>query len=150
MIFATKEQAKEIYEIFRKRADVFPHIRYDYVQRAISGGRCVYQNGVVIIFSIYKKRTRVGTCGIPRNNCMLHQIVNGDQGNGNAKIVLEQFLAYISSLNLPAVWLSVRADNERATKFYEKNGFSKAGTVEWLNGTLAGLIYRYSNEQTIL
>lgn len=150
MIFATKEQAKEIYEIFRKRADIFPHIRYDYLQRAINGGRCVYQDGVVIIFSIYKKRTRVGTCGIPRNNCMLHQIVNGNEGNGNAKAVLKQFLAYISSLNLPAVWLSVRADNNRATKFYERNGFVEVGTVKWMNGTLAGIIYRYSNEQTIL
>lgn len=150
MNFATKEQAKEIYEIFRKRADIFPHIRYDYLQRAINGGRCVYQDGVVIIFSIYKKRTRVGTCGIPRNNCMLHQIVNGDEGNGKAKHVLDTFLAYISSLNLPAVWLSVRADNERATKFYERNGFLQVGTVKWLNGTLAGLIYRYSNEQAIL
>lgn len=150
MIFATKEQAKEIYEIFRKRADIFPHIRYDYLQRAINGGRCVYQDGVVIIFSIYKKRTRVGTCGIPRNNCMLHQIVNGNEGNGNAKAVLKQFLAYISSLNLPAVWLSVRADNNRATKFYERNGFVEVGTVKWMNGTLAGTIYRYSNEQTIL
>lgn len=150
MNFATKEQAKEIYEIFRKRADIFPHIRYDYLQRAINGGRCVYQDGVVIIFSIYKKRTRVGTCGIPKNNCMLHQIVNGDEGNGKAKDVLLQFLAYISSLNLPAVWLSVRADNNRATKFYERNGFVEVGTVKWMNGTLAGIIYRYSNEQSIL
>lgn len=150
MNFATKEQAKEIYEIFRKRADIFPHIRYDYLQRAINSNRCVYEDGVVIIFSIYKKRTKVGTCGIPRNNCMLHQIVNGNEGNGKAKDVLLRFLAYISSLNLPAVWLSVRADNERATKFYERNGFLQVGTVKWLNGTLAGLIYRYSNEQAIL
>jgi RimJ/RimL family protein N-acetyltransferase len=150
MKFATKEQTKEIYEIFRKRADIFPHIRFDYVTRAVNSGRCVYQDGIVIIFSIYKKRTRVGTCGIPRNNCMLHQIVNGSEGNGKAKEVLNQFLAYISSLNLPAVWLSVRADNKRATEFYERNGFLKVGTVEWMNGTLAGLIFRYSNEQTIL
>jgi len=150
MNFAIKEQEKEIYEIFRKRADIFPHIRFDYLQRAINSGRCVYQDGVVIIFSVYKKRTRVGTCGIPRNNCMLHQIVNGNEGNGKAKDILVQFLAYISSLNLPAVWLSVRADNERATKFYERNGFLQVGTVKWLNGTLAGLIYRYSNEQAIL
>ena len=150
MNFATKEQAKEIYEIFRKRADIFPHIRYDYLQRAINSGRCVYQDGVVIIFSIYKKRTRVGTCGIPRNNCMLHQILNGSEGNGKAREVLKEFLAYISSLNLPAVWLSVRADNKRATNFYEKNGFAEVGSVKWMNGTLAGLIFRYSNEQTIL
>lgn len=150
MIFATKEQSKEIYEIFRKRIDFFPHIRYDYLMRAINSGRCVYQDGVVIIFSVYRKRTRVGTCSIPRNNCMLHQIVNADEGNGKAKEVLKKFLAYISSLNLPAIWLSVRADNNRATSFYEKNGFSQVGTVKWMNGTLAGLIFRYSNEQTIL
>lgn len=149
MIFATKEQGKEIYDLFRKRADIFPHIRFDYVMRAINSGRCVYQDGVAIIFSVYKKRTRVGTCSIPRKNCMLHQIVNGSEGNGNAKKVLKEFVAYITETT-PAVWLSVRADNKRATDFYERYGFCRVGSVEWMNGTLAGFIYRYSDEQTIL
>jgi len=149
MIFATKEQAKEIYEIFRKRADIFPHIRFDYLQRAINSGRCVYEDGVVIIYSVYKKRTTIGTCSIPRKNCMLHQIVNSSEGNGKAKDVLNKFVAYITE-STPAVWLSVRADNKRATNFYERNGFVCVGSVNWLNGTLAGLIFRYSNEQTIL
>jgi RimJ/RimL family protein N-acetyltransferase len=146
MNHAKPEQSKEIYDIFRQHGDFFPHIRYDYLQRRISGNQCVYQDGVVINYSIYKKSTRVGTCNIPRGHCMLHQIANGNEGNGNAKKVLKEFLTYIK---VP-IWLSVRADNQRATNFYEKNGFIRVGTVEWMNGTLAGLIYRYSNEQTIL
>ena len=150
MRFATPQEDKEIYAVFKKHEAFFPHIRFDYLQRRIRDHECIYQDGVVINFSTYKKTVCIGTCKIPRNDCMLHQIANGIEGNGKAKEVLNEFQHFIVGVHKRDLWLSVRADNIRATKFYEKNGFVAVGSVKWMKGTMDGLIYRYTNAQTIL
>lgn len=138
--YATPEIAREIYAAFYKRKDIFPHIRCDYVTRAVVEGRCVYDDGIIIIFQVYKKTTRVGTVQIPAGSTMLHQILNTYTGTDKraAWRVMSEFL-----FTYPDVHLAVRADNDRARNFYEWNAMRVVGTVEWKNGTMPGVVYRF-------
>jgi hypothetical protein len=138
--YATPEQAREVYGAFYKRKDIFPHIRRDYVNRAVSEGRCVYDDGIIIIFQVYRKTTRVGTVQIPAGATMLHQILNTYTGTDHraAWRVMSEFL-----FTYPDVHLAVRADNERARLFYGWHGMHVVGTVEWKNGTMPGVVYRF-------
>jgi ribosomal protein S18 acetylase RimI-like enzyme len=40
------------------------------------------------------------------------------------------------------LYLSVRKENSVACRFYERHGMKVAGTVDWKNGTILGLVYR--------
>ena len=139
MNLATIDNLKEVMEIFKQHKEYFPHIRQDYVTRKIVAKNTVFEDNVVITFSLYKKDVKLGNLTVPKGHTMLHQIAAGTQGNGSASRVLNQFLQYAGT----DVWLSVRANNERARKFYLKHGFQEVGTISWMGGQLPGVIYKW-------
>jgi RimJ/RimL family protein N-acetyltransferase len=139
MKLATINNLKEVMEIFKQHKEYFPHIRQDYVTRKIVANNTVFQDNVVITFSLYKKDVKLGNLSVPKGQTMLHQIAAGTQGNGSASKVLKEFLEYAGT----NVWLSVRENNERARAFYLKHNFQEMGKISWLNGTLPGVIYRW-------
>ena len=146
---ANIDQLDEIYKHFSKRKDWFPHIRKDYVQRNIKSGNVIYHNGIIIIYKVYKRKQRLGSArfkegGVPtakKSDVILHQILNTSEGSGSASKVLVEFFREMNS----DVWLSVRADNERACSFYEKVGMKWVGVTSWKKGTMPGRIYFIKN-----
>ncbi len=144
MRHASLRDLKAIYRHFQAHHDVFPHIRQDGLIRRIEAGQCVYQDGVVITYQQYRKRTRVGDVQVPGGAIMLHQILNTDQFNGAGRRVLRQFVAEIVEPSGGDLYLSVRKENRVACRFYERHGMKVVGTVAWAGGTIAGLIYRLS------
>lgn len=139
---ANPKQAKEIYSRFLKHKTWFPHIRMDYVERMVNKGNVIYQDGIIIIYKQYQRRTKIGTGRTiaEAGDVMLHQILNVNEGSGNATKTL---MAFFEMINAP-VWLTVRKENSRAAKFYLRNGMKKVGTTSWMNGTLPGLVFRYN------
>ena len=121
MKLVTIDNLKEVMEIFKKHKEYFPHIRQDYVTRKIVANNTIFQDNVVITFSLYKKDVKLGNLVVPKGHTMLHQIAAGTQGNGSASEVLKQFLQYTGT----DVWLSVRENNGRARKFYLKHQFQE-------------------------
>lgn len=142
MTHATLADLKEIYRHFQKRKDVFPHVRQDKLQRMIEAGQVVWQDGVIVTYQQYKKRTRVGEVQIPAGTIMLHQILNSDQFSGNGGEVFEQFVREIVKPSGGDLYLSVRKENAVACSFYERHGMSVVGKVSWSGDTLPGLVYR--------
>lgn len=142
MKHATKADLKEIYGHFQKRKDVFPHIRQDKLRRMIEAGQVVWQDGVVITYQQYKKRTLVGDVQIPAGSILLHQILNFRQFSGKGGEVFEQFVCEIVKPSGGDLYLSVRKENAVACAFYERYGMSVVGKVSWSGGTLSGLVYR--------
>ena len=139
---ATIEEIKEVYGIFAQYEDVFPHIRFDYVQRKIETGRCVYEDDVVITFTVYKRKQRIGDNNHAlKGEVMIHQIVNANPSNGKSSDVLQRFFEY--TVEGKTVWLTVRSDNERAIKFYGKVGFKDVGNICWMKGKLPGKVFRH-------
>ena len=142
MNHATLADLKEIYGHFQKRKDVVPHVRQDKLQRMIEKCLVVWQDGVVITYQQYKKKTRVGNIDIPAGAVMLHQILNCHQFNGKGGKVFEQFVKEIVRPSGGDLYLSVRKENAVACLFYERHSMSIVGEVDWAGGTLPGLVYK--------
>jgi FR47-like protein len=139
---ATIRDLKTIYNHFRTRRGVFPHIRQDRLKRRIEAHQCVYQDGVVVTYQRYRKRTRVGNVQVPAGAIMLHQILNSRQFNGAGGRVFEQFVREIVNRSGGDLYLTVRKENAIARRFYKHHGMKVAGTVAWKNSTIPGLVYR--------
>jgi hypothetical protein len=73
---------------------------------------------------------------------MLHQILNAEKGSGKAVPVIQQFFDEVAT----NVWLTVRADNDRACAFYRKVGFDEVGETSWMKGKLLGRVFFHKKE----
>jgi len=142
MRHASLRDLKAIYGHFQAYRDVFPHIRQDALKRRIEAHHCIYQDGVIVVYQQYKKRTRVGSVQVPAGAIMLHQILNSKQFNGAGRRVFRQFIAQIVKPSCGDLYLSVRKKNTVACRFYERHGMKVVGAVVWKNRTVPGLVYR--------
>ena len=142
MKHAKLSDLKEIYGHFQRLKDVFPHVRQDKLRRMIEVGQVICQDGVVVTYHQYKKRTRVGEVDIPAGSIMLHQILNSNQFSGTGRHVFWRFVEEIVKPSGGDLYLSVRGENMVACRFYERQGMRVTGTVAWKNGTISGLVYR--------
>jgi len=147
MRHASLRDLETIYKQFQSRRDVFPHIRQDKLKRQIGAKQCIYQDGVVITYQQYKKRTHVGNVQMPAGAIMLHQILNSDQFNGAGRRVFRNFVNEIVKRSGGDLYLTVRRENRVACRFYERQGMRVAGTVAWKQGTIPGRVYRLVNEE---
>ena len=86
--------------------------------------------------SIDHKVDKIDWAPALKNDCILHQIVKGK--DGNARKTIEDFFAYVNT----NVYLTVRKDNTIANKFYDKVGMKQVGTISWAKGTMPGLIWK--------
>lgn len=147
MILATTSQYDAIVDMFKEQRRLFPHIRLDYITSMIHKNKCVYEDGIVIMFNKYKRNNRIGDVVAPKDSYTIKQIVNKTQGNGNAQKILASFLTEVKT----DVYLSVRADNTRAIAFYLKNNFVKVGAITWKDGTISGHVYcwKYTNSSPL-
>src|SRR5260370_41936097 len=109
--YATLDDLRQICKYFQKRKDVFLHVRQDRLKRRIKAHQCVYQEGVVITYQQYRKRTRIGDVQVPSGSIMLHQIVNSSQFNGVGRRVFKQFVAEIVESSGSDLNLTVRHEN---------------------------------------
>jgi hypothetical protein len=141
MRHASLRDLKVIYRYFHSHRDVFPHVRQDGLKRRIEAHQCIYQDGVVITFQRYRKRTRVGDVQVPAGAIMLHQILNSQQFSGKGGEVFEGFVREIVKPSGGDLYLSVRRENVVARRFYVRHGMKVAGTVVWKNETIPGLVY---------
>ncbi|MES2392960.1 MAG: hypothetical protein V4555_15040 [Acidobacteriota bacterium] len=133
---------KTIYALFSSRRDIFPHVRQDALRRRIEAMQCIFEDGVVITFQQYRKRTRVGDLDIPSGAIMLHQIINGNQFSGAGGRVFDRFFKETVVPSGGDLYLTVRSENAVACNFYERHGMKIVGKVAWSAGSIPGLIYR--------
>jgi ribosomal protein S18 acetylase RimI-like enzyme len=140
MNYAKDDDITEILNIFKPyKKEVFPYLRKDKLQEKIRNNNVIYENGVVIVFGIYKKKQNIGDTSSVKGDAYISEIATIEQGSGNASEVLNQFYKEVNT----NVWLTVRSSNERARAFYLKNGMKEVGLISWSAGTLLGTVYRY-------
>ena len=143
MTFATPDDFENVKTIFKTYEAVFPHIRTDYLMRRINDQQMVFEDGVVITIHIVKSRYKLGLAEYMKSgDCVLHQIAAQQTGNGQAAKILQKFFDEMQT----NVFLSVRKDNLRANKFYQKMGMELIGDehntlIRWSNDTLPGNVY---------
>ena len=122
MKFATEDDFIEVYGLFKKNRKLLPHIRMGYVAKKIEERRCIFTDGVVIIFEIHEKSVQVGKkTKSEKSDCHLNQIVSENR-DGSASRVLNQFFDFIGLLPYTSgvIHLNVKKDNDCAKKFYER------------------------------
>jgi RimJ/RimL family protein N-acetyltransferase len=142
MKLATMEDFDEVWSILMQYKNIFPHLRYDYMTRKVTSNETVFDQGVVITFTKYKKKTKLGNISAFGGDYIIHQIAAKNQGDGSAKKIIVDFLNWIDS---PKCWLTVRKSNDRAIKFYQKIGFKEVGYIDWNEKgfKLPGVVFLY-------
>ena len=141
MKIATIDDLSVIESIFAPyRKAYFPHIRQDYLKRKIEANNVILQDGVVIVFGVYKRKQKIGKVEAQKGDAHIGQIVTIEQGSGNATKVLKEFFSMHN-----VVWLTVRAENPRARGFYEKNGMINVSDISWAGGNIPGVVYKIEN-----
>ena len=78
-----------------------------------------------------------------KSDCHLNQIFTVVH-DGRASRVLKQFFNYISLLphSSGVIYLNVRSENDRAKKFYERNGMELIDKTSWNGGKTEGDVYQ--------
>ena len=143
MKHATPEDFEVIKGIFKKHRDVFPYLRFDSLKNKIEEGKVVYDTGVVITYNKYKRKQKLGNVEAKMGDIVIQEIVKED--GGDAQGVFVRFVDFVDV----DVWLTVRRDNERAKKFYDRVGMELVGEVLWVHGTLSGDVYLYRQNPAI-
>ena len=136
MRFATKDDFIEDYGLFKKNRELLPHIRMGNLARKIEQRRCIFTDGVVIIFEIHEKSVQVvKKTKSEKFDCHLNQIVSENR-DGSASRVLNQFFDFIGILPYTSgvIYLNVKSDNDLAKKFYERNGMELIDKTNWTDG----------------
>ena len=72
-------------------------------------------------------------------------IANSQPGNGNAKVILNQFFEWCPQ----NVYLSVRKDNLTACQFYDSIGMKLVGETSWAKGTIPGNVYIMKKSENV-
>ena len=137
MIFAQKKDFNKVKEIFYSHKKWFPHVRTDYMMRMIDRKQLILEDGILITFHHAKRRQKIGDVQLEKGDTVLHQIASDSPGSGNAQSILNNFFEYCPK----DVFLSVRADNLTANKFYVKMNMNLIGSTSWAKGTIPGNVY---------
>ena len=144
MKFAVKDDFLEISNLFKKNRKLFPHVRMSHILSSIQQNKCIYTDGVVIIYKIQERTFRIGKITKShKSDCHLNQIVSTAR-DGSASKVLNQFFNYISLLPYTSgvIYLNVRSKNDRAKKFYERNGMKLIDKTSWSESKIEGDVYQ--------
>lgn len=141
MEYATINDFDEVWKIFSDNKEWFPHVRSSHIKNRLKWGQIILQDGVVITQQVYQQTRKIGKntdVRVDAGSHMIHQIVNSDKGNGNAEKVIKQYFDHVGT----DVYLTVRAENIPANKFYEKVGMEKVGYINWSQGKVQGNVWK--------
>ena len=146
MRLATLSDLNEIIRIRNLHRKVLPHLRNDKIKERINDRQVIFQDGVVIIFSIADKMRKIGddtSIYVSKGSTILHQVFKDN--NVVAGGIIKQFL-----VSQPDdVYCSVRNDNVLAINRYEKLGLERIGHIKWKNGELDGSVYVFRKQGTL-
>ena len=98
MNYATIDNFSEVWKIFQDNKQWFPHVRTSHVRNRLSWGQVILQDGVVITQQQYKRNGKIGKDSdvkIEKGDYIIHQIINSNPKNGNAKKVIEEYFDHV-------------------------------------------------------
>ena len=138
MKHATIEDFDTIKNILKGYRDIFPYLRFDSLKNKVEEGKVIYDSGVVITYNKYKRNQKLGNVQAKKGDIVIQEIVKEEAGN--SVDVFKRFADFVKE----DIWLTVRRDNQKAKRFYDKVGMKVVGEVVWSKGTLMGDVYKYS------
>lgn len=145
MRYATINDFDEVWKIFKDNKKWFPHVRTFHVRNRLSWGQVILQDGVLITEQEYKRSGKIGRdtdVETKKGDRIIHQIINSQPNNGNARKVIEEYFKYVDT----DVYLTVREENVPANKFYKKIGMEKVGYINWSKGKMKGNVWKWKTQ----
>ena len=145
MRYATINDFDEVWKIFKDNKKWFPHVRTFHVRNRLSWGQVILQDGVLITEQEYKRSGKIGRdtdVETKKGDRIIHQIINSQPNNGNARKVIEEYFKYVNT----DVYLTVREENVPANKFYKKIGMEKVGYINWSKGKMKGNVWKWKTQ----
>ena len=88
---------------------------YKELQKHIDNDTIQYEDGVLLTWTKYKRKSQYHK----KNDIKINHMINETPGNGKSGQKMKEFISRQNS----TIWLEVKKNNERAIKFYEKEGF---------------------------
>ena len=143
MNHATIEDFDEVWKVFQDNKEWFPHVWNTKVKKRLINNELIFQDGIVITYSKSKRNGKIGRdtdVSITKGDYVIHQIINSNPRNGNAEKVIREYFDHVSQ----DVYLTVRAENIAANKFYEKVGMNMVGNISWSKGKMLGNVWKYT------
>lgn len=143
------QQSMDIINLY---PEIFPHLYkqgFKLIKR-IEKGNLILEDGVLITFTQYGnngKLSRNAKVYKKRGDFIIHQIASDKSIKGATKVVLDKFVDYCKNKGAESIFLTVRAFNEHARKFYERYGFEYVDNIVWNSketGEIPGVIYKYN------
>ena len=115
--YAQIDDASRIKNIFKNNKWLSKY-KYAYILNKIKKNECIFESGVIINFTLIKKKINIGNICIKENNTLLEQIIreNLNSKNTYAYHVFTKFL----NCTIGNTYLIVDINNYRAINFYEK------------------------------
>ena len=141
MNYVTIEDFDRVWKIFEDNKEWFPHVRKFHIRNRLNWGQVILQDGVLITYQKYLNFRKIGkdtNVRVEAGSYLIHQIINSEKGNGLATKVIKEYFNHVSS----NVYLTVRADNVLANKFYEKVGMKHVGYINWSKGKMKGKVWK--------
>ena len=145
MRYATINDFDEVWKIFKDNKKWFPHVRTFHVRNRLRWGQVILQDGVLITEQEYKRSGKIGRdtdVETKKGDRIIHQIINSQPNNGNARKVIEEYFKYVDT----DVYLTVREENVPANKFYKKIGMEKVGYINWSKGKMKGNVWKWKTQ----
>ena len=145
MRYATINDFDEVWKIFKDNKKWFPHVRTFHVRNRLSWGQVILQDGILITEQEYKRSGKIGRdtdVETKKGDRIIHQIINSQPNNGNARKVIKEYFKYVNA----DVYLTVREENVPANKFYKKIGMEKVGYINWSKGKMKGNVWKWKTQ----
>jgi len=139
-------------EIINLYPEIFPHLYkqgFKLIKR-VKSGNLILEDGVLITFTKYGNGGKISPNAKvlrKRGDYIIHQIASDKSIKGATKKVLDEFVEYCRTNGGESIFLTVRAFNEHARKFYERYGFVYMDDIMWNSketGEIPGVIYKYN------
>ena len=141
MKYATIDDFDEVWQIFKDNKAWFPHVRTFHVKNRLKWGQVILQDNVLITQQQYKRKGPIGRdtdTVVQKSDYIIHQIIAKNKGTGEAAKVIQEYFDHVNA----NVYLTVRAENVPANRFYEKVGMEKVGYINWSKGTMKGNVWK--------
>ena len=138
----SNSKINKMIQMFKQYPNIFPRGYFSFLKKnleeKIQKKSIIFKNGVILTWIQYKKLpSKFKTFGIEVGDIKINQLVNKNEGNGEAKKIFLDFLKKHKNKN---IILDVKKDNHRAIRFYKKNGFKKVGNTSF--GEYPGIIMK--------
>ena len=143
-MIATLRDYDDVISAFRLYRNVFPHLTPTDIKKSIQNKELIWKYGVAIQFKHYKQKRKKGTFTTKVGDINLMKMCKVNGGMSDLA-----FNEWLDLLKRGRIVLSVRQDNHRAIKFYERHNFKIQSEISWGKDKIKGYVMTLNFDRTI-